>query len=468
VSIVGRTEASAPTTGLGKTDRVTNSPEMRYARTADGLYIAFQVAGEGPLDIVEIGDGTLFPIDATNEQARWQTYVDRLSSFSRLIRFDLRGIGLSDPLGSSSPLTLEQWATDTLAVLDAVSSESAVLMGVAQFGTAGIFLAATHPERTQALVLINAFARVVRTPDYPVGVPTAVFESFAEGLVDPEVPATDDVPLMAPSLAHDDSFRAWWRRAGHRGASPAMATAVWRMLMDCDVRALLGDLAVPALVVHARDNAYIRVGHGRYLAEHIPGARYVELATADHVPWVCAADIAGEVEEFLTGTRHTPASHRPLAAVLFTDIVGSTEQAALLGDRAWKERLDQHDQMAERQILRFAGRLVKSTGDGTLATFDGPARAIECALAIRDALRQLGLDVRAGVHIGEIELRGDDVAGIAVHIAQRVSSLAGPGEVLVSRTVVDLVAGSGLVFEDHGEHELKGVPGGWRLFAVTD
>src|SRR5438552_3982454 len=341
-------------------------------------------------------------------------------------------------------------------------------MGVAQFGTAGIFLAATHPGRTQALVLINAFPRVVRRPDYPVGVPTAVFESFAEGLVDPEVPATDDVPLMAPSLAHDDPFRAWWRRAGHRGASPAMATAVWRMLMDCDVRALLGDLAVPALVVHARDNAYIRVGHGRYLAEHIPGARYVELATADHVPWVCAADIAGEVEEFLTGTRHTPESHRPLAAVLFTDIVGSTEQAALLGDRAWKERLDQHDQMAERQILRFAGRLVKSTGDGTLATFDGPARAIECALAIRDALRQLGLDVRAGVHIGEIELRGDDVAGIAVHIAQRVSSLAGPGEVLVSRTVVDLVAGSGLVFEAPGENGLKGVPGGWRLFGVTD
>jgi len=290
-------------------------------------------------------------------------------------------------------------------------------------------------------VLINAFARIARTPD---------------------------VPLMAPSLAHDGSFRAWWRRAGHRGASPAMATAVWRMLLDCDVRALLGDLAVPALVVHARDNGFIRVGHGRYLAEHIPGARYIELATADHVPWAGAADVAGEVEEFLTGTRHLPASHRPLAAVLFTDIVGSTERAALLGDRAWKERLDQHDEMAERQIRRFAGRLVKSTGDGTLATFDGPAGAIQCALAIRDALHQLGLEVRAGVHIGEIELRGDDVAGIAVHIAQRVSSLAGPGDVLVSRTIVDLVAGSDLAFEDRGEHQLRGVPGDWRLFAVTD
>jgi class 3 adenylate cyclase len=468
VSIVGPFPRWRRAAVSGKTGLVASSPDTRYARTADGLHIAFQVSGEGPVDIVEIGDGTLFPIDATSEQTRWQAYVDRLTSFSRLVRFDVRGIGLSDPLGASSPFTLEQWAADTLAVLDATGSERAVLMGTAQFAAAAILLAATHPERTQALVLINAFARIVRTPDYPAGVPAAVVEPFFEGLVDPEVLHTDDVPLMAPGLAHDDSFRAWWRRAGHRGASPAMAAAVWRMLVDCDVRALLGDLAVPVLVVHARDNAFIRVGHGRYLAAHIPGARYAELATADHVPWVGTADVAGEVEEFLTGTRHVPASHRPLAAVLFTDIVGSTERAALLGDRAWTERLDQHDEVTERQIRRFAGRFVKSTGDGTLATFDAPARAIQCALAIRDALRQLGLDVRAGVHIGEIELRGDDVAGIAVHIAQRVSSLAGPGEVLVSRTIVDLVVGSDLAFEDRGEHELKGVPGGWRLFAVTD
>lgn len=468
VSIAGRSGSWRRTAISGKTSLVVSSPDTRYARAADGLHIAFQVSGEGPLDVVEIGDGTLFPIDATSEQARWQAHVDRLTSFSRLVRFDPRGIGLSDPLGVSSPFTLEQWAADTLAVLDATGSERAVLMGTAQFATAAILLAATHPERTQALVLINAFARIVRTPDYPVGIPAAVVESFFEGLVDPQAPQADDVPLMAPSLAHDDSFRAWWRRAGHRGASPAMASAVWRMLLDCDVRALLGDLAVPALVVHARDNAFIRIGHGRYLAERIPGAHYVELASADHVSWVCAADVAGEVEEFLTGTRQIPASHRPLAAVLFTDIVGSTELAALLGDRAWKERLDQHDEMTGRQIRRFAGRFVKSTGDGTLATFDAPARAIQCALAIRDALHQLGLGVRAGVHIGEIELRGDDVAGIAVHIAQRISSLAGPGDVLVSRTIVDLVAGSDLTFEDCGEHELKGVPGDWRLFAVTD
>jgi class 3 adenylate cyclase len=276
------------------------------------------------------------------------------------------------------------------------------------------------------------------------------------------------VPLMTPSLAHNDACPACRRRAGRRGASPAMATAVCRMLLDCGMRALRGDLAVPAVVVHAWDNAFIRAGHGRSLAEHIPAARYAVPAAADHVPWACAGDITGEVEQFLTGTRQVPASHRPLAAVLFTDIAGSTEQAALLGDRAWTERLDQHDEMTERQIRRFAGLLVKSTGDGSLATFDAPARAIQCALAIRDALGKLGLDVRAGVHIGEIELRGDDVAGIAVHIAQRISSLAGPGDVLVSRTIVDLVAGSDLTFEDRGEHELKGVPGHWRLSAVTD
>ncbi len=271
-----------------------------------------------------------------------------------------------------------------------------------------------------ALMLINGFARIVRVPDYPAA--AAVFESFFEGLVYPEAPQTGYVPLMTPSLAHNDACPACRPRAGHRGPSPAIATA----------------------------------------------ARYAEPAAADHVPWACAGDITGEVEQFLTGTRQVPASHRPLAAVLFTDIAGSTAQAALLGDRAWTERLDQHDEMTERQIRRFAGLHVKNTGDGSLATFDAPARAIQCALAIRDALGQLGLDVRAGVHIGEIELRGDDVAGIAVHIAHRVCSLAAPGDVLVSRTVVDLVAGSDIAFEDLGEHKLKGIPGHRRLFAATD
>jgi class 3 adenylate cyclase len=273
--------------------------------------------------------------------------------------------------------------------------------------------------------------------------------------------------MMAPGLASDAGFSSWWRRAGHRGASPATARAVWRAVA-IDLRSILRTLRVPTLVVHAGANQFTRVGHGRYLAEHIPDARYVELETADHVPWGSDADFVGEIEEFLTGARQLVPTDRFLATVLFTDIVSSTEQATALGDQAWKERLELHDRAIDRQLARFGGHLVKRTGDGVLATFDGPARAVQCATAIRDAVRQVGLNIRAGLHTGEIEQRAEDVAGIAVHLAQRVQGVARPCEVLVSRTVVDLVAGSGLRFEDRGEHELKGVPGTWRLFSVVD
>jgi class 3 adenylate cyclase len=270
---------------------------------------------------------------------------------------------------------------------------------------------------------------------------------------------------MVPGLASDASFSAWWRRAGHRGASPATARAVWEAAAT-DLRSILITVQVPTLVVHAVDNQFARVGHGRYLAEHIPNAQYVELETADHVPWASDADYAGEIEEFVTGQRQFERTDRLLATVLFTDIVDSTEQASALGDRAWKERLELHDRAVDRQLARFGGRLVKRTGDGVLAIFDGPARAVQCVTAIRDAVRQLGLEIRAGLHTGEIEQRQDDVAGIAVHLAQRVQSLALPGEILVSRTVVDLVVGSGLQFADQGEHELKGLPGTWQLYRV--
>jgi len=287
-----------------------------------------------------------------------------------------------------------------------------------------------------------------------------------ESLIEPGASSgDDDLALMAPSMVSDASFATWWLRAGHRGASPATARAVWRA-SQTDLRSILDTLQVPTLVIHARDNQFCRVGHGRYLAAHIPGARYVEIDTADHVPWASDADFAGEIEEFLTGTRQMAPRDRLLATVLFSDIVGSTEQASALGDRAWGERLEQHDRAIDRQLARFGGHLVKWTGDGVLATFDGPARAVQCATAIRNAVLQLGLDVRVGLHAGEIERRGDDVAGIAVHLAQRVQSMARPGEVLVSRTVVDLVVGSDLKFEDRGEHEIRGVPGTWRLFAV--
>lgn len=441
-------------------------PGTRYATTTDGLHIAYEREGSGPLDLIELTNGTLFSVDSTAEQPRWQAYVERLASFSRMIRFDLRGIGLSDPLGSSDPPTVEQWASDALAVLDAEAVKQTAVLGVSFGGLAALLLAATHPERVRALVLVNSFPCLTRKDDYPSGVPASLLEGFFESLIEPGTTSGDgDLSLMAPSMASDAGFAAWWLRAGHRGASPATARAVWRA-SQTDLRPILATLQLPTLVIHARSNEFCRVGHGHYLAAHIPGARYVEIDTADHVPWASDADFPGEIEEFLTGTRQIAPSDRLLATVLFTDIVGSTEQASVLGDRAWTAYLEQHDQAIDRQLARFGGHLVKRTGDGALATFDGPARAVQCAVAIRDALRQLGIDVRIGLHTGEIERRGDDVAGIAVHLAQRVQAVAHPGEVLVSRTVVDLVVGSDIHFTDRGEHELKGLPGMWRLFLV--
>ena len=287
---------------------------------------------------------------------------------------------------------------------------------------------------------------------------------FIESDIEPGADGID-LPLMAPSMVSDAGFAAWWRRAGHRGASPATAKAVWRASLT-DVRSVLATLQVPTVVIHSRDNEFCRVDHGHYLAAHIPEARYVEIDSADHVPWASDADFAGEIEEFLTGTRRTAPGNRLLATVLFSDIVNSTELASSLGDRTWGERLEQHDRTIDRQLARFSGQLVKRTGDGVLAIFDGPARAVQCATAIRGAVLQLGLGVRIGLHTGEIERRGSDVAGIAVHLAQRVQGMAQPGEILVTRTVVDLVVGSDLEFADRGEHEARGVPGRWRLFSV--
>jgi class 3 adenylate cyclase len=445
---------------------VIEPPETQYATTSEGWHIAYQVEGSGPLDLLETGDGTVFSIDATPEQPRWQHWVDRLASFCRIIRFDLRGVGLSDPVGSSEPPTVEHWAGDSLAVMDSVGVDQAAILGCSMNGLLALLLAASHPERVRALVLVNAYARIVQDHDYPIGFPSDFVEQFIGDLTEPGTDEIGDLPYMAPSLASDAAFASWWDRASHRGASPAASRAVWRVATGTDLRAALQLITVPTLVVHGTRNTFVPVEHGRYLAEHIPGAQLVELDTADHVPWATEADIAGEIEEFLTGTRKLEPSSRMLATVLFTDIVGSTEHASTLGDRSWKELLENHDIAVERQLRRYGGQLVKKTGDGILATFDGPARAVQCAGAVREALQQLGLQIRAGLHTGEVERRGEDVSGIAVHLAQRVQGRAEPGEILVSRTVVDLVAGSDLRFEDKGDHELKGVPGTWKLFSV--
>ena len=448
-----------------------SAPDVRYARTTDGAHLAFVVLGDGPIDLIEVGNGTNMSVEAAQDEPRWQGYLDEIAAFARLIRFDPRGIGLSDPLGSAGA-TIEQYASDTLTVMAAAGSGEAALMAAGHAGPVALFLAATQPTTTRALVLVNTYARLLRADDYPVGIPAENFKRFMEALVDPTAPlearseSVDDLPFMAPSRMADGAFRTWWRQAAHRGASPSTAHAVFTMAGDSDVRDLLAQVQAPTLVLHTIDNNFVRVDHGRFLAAHIPKAELVEIASADHLQWTDDTDMAGEIEEFLTGTRHAPSGTRRLATVLFTDIVQSTEAVGSLGDEAWRERLDRHDVVANRQITRYGGKLVKSIGDGLLATFDGPAAAIRCARAVADGVAQIGVAIRCGVHVGEVEQRDEDIAGIAVHIAARICSAAQSGEILVSRTVTDLVAGSGIEFDDRGEHVLKGVSGRVQLFAV--
>jgi pimeloyl-ACP methyl ester carboxylesterase len=443
-------------------------PETRYARSGD-VNVAYQVVGEGPFDLV-YGPGWVSNIEMMWEEPAMVHFLERLASFSRLILFDKRGTGLSDRVSNTELPTLEQRMDDVRAVLEAVGSERAALFGHSEGGNMCVLFAATYPERTTALITLGSFAKR-RDPDddYPWA-PTAEDrdETTAEveqnwGHMRPQ-----DVEYYAPSRVGDEQFVRNLEQYFRRAASPGAASALLRMNSYIDIRDVLPTIQVPTLVLHRTGDHDVNVAEGRYLASRIPGAEFVELAGADH--WIAAGDtdaIADEVEEFLTGTRPMPDPDRVLATVLFTDIVGSTERAVELGDRRWRDLLSTHDAAVRRELERFRGREVDTACDGFLAAFDGPARAVRCALSAGDAVRQLGVEIRAGIHTGECELDGPKIRGIAVHTGARIASLAGPGEVLVSQTVKDLVAGSGLAFDDRGVHALKGVPGEWRVYAAV-
>jgi class 3 adenylate cyclase len=430
--------------------------------------IAYQVLGEGPFDLL-LYSGSTIPIECVDDEPSMARFQRRLASFSRVIRFDRRGVGLSDRGSPTALPSHGDWVQDALAVLDDLGTERAAIFAPFTGIVEGVMLAAMQSERVSGLVVVNGAARAGWAPDYPVGLPQEVADAASAVAGDPDEVehGYDSLAMFAPSVASNPVFRSWWDRSGNLGATPAMARWLVNVTLTIDIRDLLPRVRVPTLILHRANMEILNVEHGRYLARHIPGARYVELPGADILYWVGdTGPMLDEIEEFLTGVRGGAGSERVLATVLFTDIVGSTNRAAQLGDERWRDLLDRHDQSVRSQIERFRGREVKTVGDGFLATFDSPGRAIECALAIRETLGTLDIDVRTGIHTGEIEVREDDVAGMAVHIGARISALAGPGEVLVSSTVKDLVVGSTAKFTERGAHELKGVPGLWRLFAV--
>jgi class 3 adenylate cyclase len=438
-------------------------PETRYAKSGD-VNIAYQVLGQGPPDLVYV-PGWISHVELAWELPDLARGFERLASFSRLIMFDKRGTGMSDPVPTTEPPTLEQRMEDVRAVMDSVGSERAVVFGASEGGNMSMLFAATYPQRTVSLCTFGSTAKRVWSPDYPWA-PTPEKRHAALDHVEQQWTAGMDWSELAPSL--DEAGLAEIGRYYRRCATPGAALALMKMNTYVDVREVLPSISVPTVVMHRTGDLDANVEEGRYIACRIPNARFVEFPGADHSWWTQDRDaILDEIEELVTGMRPAPEPNRVLATVLFTDIVGSTERAAALGDRRWRELLSGHDAAVRRELERFRGREVDTAGDGFLATFDGPGRAVRCAVAVRDALRLLGLELRAGVHTGECELDGEKIRGIAVHTGARVASLAGPGEVLASSTVKDLVSGSGIVFEDRGAHELKGVPGEWRVFAVS-
>jgi pimeloyl-ACP methyl ester carboxylesterase len=441
-------------------------PETRYAKSGD-VNIAYQVVGSGPLDLVLV-PGWVSHVEWCWEEPGFARFLRSLSSFSRLIHFDKRGTGLSDRVANDALPTLEERMDDLRAVMDAVKSERAAVLGISEGGSMSALFAATYPERTTALVTYGGYARWIRETDYPWA-PTREEHETAMEVFSKKWGKPIGLPLFASSVVDDERFRNWWAKYLRLGASPGAATALYRMNIDVDIQHLLPTIQVPTLILHRTDDKLMDAGGSRYMAKRIPDAKYVELQGVDHLPWVGDVDsLVGEIQEFLTGVRQHYETDRVLATVMFVDVVSSTEHAATLGDRGWRDLLESYHACVRQELNRFRGREVDTAGDGLFATFDGPARGIRCACAIRDAVTSLGINIRAGLHTGECEVIGEKIGGIAVHLGARVAAKAQSGEVLVSNTVKDLVAGSGLRFTDRGVHTLKGIPGEWRLFSAEE
>lgn len=444
---------------------VSRAPRTRYASRGD-LDIAYQVIGDGPLDLV-VMPGPFIPIDSIDTEPSMYRFYRRLSSFCRVIRFDHRGMGMSSRIGADK-ITPACWAEDAIAVMDAVGSECATVVGAGFTAMSALYLAADRPERVAKLVLLNGSARVLWAPDYDAGSHPGITSSFASAAMDPDAldRGLDVLDALAPSVSQDVTFRSWWDAAGNRAASPSMARRSSQALVDGDARDKLALITSPTLVMHRKECTFVGVAHGRYLAEHIVNSRYVELPGADTLHWVGdTMPILAEIEEFVTGSRGGSDAERVLTTIVFTDIVGSTHRAAALGDDRWRDLLDSHDNVVRRELRRFGGREVNTAGDGFVATFSSPSVALDCAEEIVGTVRTLGLEIRVGIHAGEVEVRGQDIAGMAVHIGARVAALAGAGEVLVSSTVREIVTGSHRTFTDRGQHELRGVPGRWCLYS---
>jgi class 3 adenylate cyclase/pimeloyl-ACP methyl ester carboxylesterase len=444
---------------------VVDAPETRYTRSADGTNLAYQVSGEGPLDLVFCH---WLPIDVQSEDPGFIRFRRRLGSFSRTLWFDPKGMGASEG-GHRGPRAGDIYNSDLTALLDAVGFQHPAIVAAGQSGPAAIHFAVAHPERVSALVLVDSYAHYLKEDDYPWGFRRQDLDGamLRERMADPAAFGFAGMDLLAPSQATDERFRAWYVRSIRFRGGPDKVADLIRLNFHDDVRPILSSVSVPTLVLHREGDRYIQLGAGRYLAEHIPNAKFVVVSGADHIFFLGDSDaLVDEIEEFLTGARSGAEGDVVMAAVMFTDIVASTEHQARIGRGEWSRLIDRHDAMVRATLSRHRGHEVKTTGDGFLVTFDATGRALRCAGEIVAGAKDIGLDLRAGVHAGEVEVRGDDIAGLAVTIAKRVCDLAESSQVLVSETVRSNMVGASIQFGYRGEHELKGVPGTWRLFSV--